>query len=129
MTFQIFQLGGGEGESEAPGRGGGRILLENPRRGEGVLPGEGGSSEGLGGCRREILGGGTYCFLGQIPTQYLRKIASLELFQALPIVGLITSPNCVACVAGWDRQLLQKLSGNRFQYEGQIYFKSCTYVQ
>ena len=37
--FIIFLLGGGEGkgESEAPGRGGGRFFIENPRRG-GVLP-------------------------------------------------------------------------------------------
>ena len=39
--YYLFFLcsGEGKGESEAPGRGGGRFFIENPRRGEGGLPG------------------------------------------------------------------------------------------
>ena len=49
--FLFFLLGGGEGGSEAPGRGGGRLFLLKIPRGGGVSQ-EGG--EGRGGCLWEI---------------------------------------------------------------------------
>ena len=66
-TFRIFFIffcsGRGKEQFEAPGKGGFRFLIENPRRG--VSRGRG--SEGPGGCLRRIwdLGGGAkYFFLG-----------------------------------------------------------------
>ena len=53
----FFLLRGGEGESEAPGRGGGRFLLRIPGWG-GVLPGEGGGARGREGVCGEFGGGG-----------------------------------------------------------------------
>ena len=55
--FYFFLLGGGEGGAEAPGRGGGTIFTENPRRGV-SRPGWGGGAEGPGGCLRGIWGDG-----------------------------------------------------------------------
>ena len=71
-TFRIFFIfaarGGGEGESEAPGRvgGGGRIFIENPKRGGGSPRRGKEGAEGPGGCLRGIwVGGGpTYFFSG-----------------------------------------------------------------
>ena len=57
--FLFFLLGGGEGGSEAPGRGRGSVLfIESTRRGGGGLPGGGGGGEGAGGCLWQIWGGG-----------------------------------------------------------------------
>ena len=53
--FNFFLLGGGEGESEAPGGGGAFFLIENPTRGGGFPGGKGPRGrEGIG----EFWGGG-----------------------------------------------------------------------
>ena len=53
--FYFFLLGGGKGESEAPGGGWGRFYMENPTRGGGGVSGWVGA--GGGGCFRGIWGG------------------------------------------------------------------------
>ena len=61
IFFIFFCLGEGwKGESEAPGRGGGRFSVENPRGGGGSSYERGGSGEGPGGCLRFFFffGGG-----------------------------------------------------------------------
>ena len=59
--FLFFRLGGGEGESGATGREGGRFCIENPRRGgfsqEGVGGGEGAGRVSAGNLG-ELGGGG-----------------------------------------------------------------------
>ena len=62
--FLFFLLGGGEGESEAPGKGGGSDnLLKIPSLRGGVSQEEG--AEGPGGCLQRIWGGGVkYIFSG-----------------------------------------------------------------
>ena len=52
----FFCSGEGKGESEAPGGGGGRFFIENPRRGEGSPGGAGGRGAGRVSARN--LGGG-----------------------------------------------------------------------
>ena len=61
--FSIFS-GGGEGESEAPGRGA-SSLLKIPVGGG--LPGEGTGAEGSGGLFQKLFGGGgkIFFFRGQ----------------------------------------------------------------
>ena len=54
----FFRLGGGEGESEAPGGAGGSFFLLTIPRGGSPRRRKGGGSEGLGGCLRGIWGGG-----------------------------------------------------------------------
>ena len=68
--FYFFRSGRAEGESEAPGRGGGRVFIENPRRGGGGSPSRGGG-EGPGGCLRGILGGELHFFFfgAEMPTK------------------------------------------------------------
>ena len=46
--FIFFCSGEGKGESEAPGRGGGRFFIENPRRGGGSPTRGGGGGGGAG---------------------------------------------------------------------------------
>ena len=53
--FYLFLLGGGEGESEAPGGGG---VVENPRRAGGLLGGWGRGGRGAGSVFAGNLGGG-----------------------------------------------------------------------
>ena len=48
--FYFFWLGGGEGESEAPGSRGGSFFCRNPKRGEGSPRRGRGGGEGPGGC-------------------------------------------------------------------------------
>ena len=57
--FLFLRLGEGKGESKAPGRGGGRFFIENPKRGGGESPRRrGGEGEGPGGCLWGIGGVG-----------------------------------------------------------------------
>ena len=59
----FFLLGGGEGESEAPGSGWVRFLLKIPRAGRFSGDGGGGGARGLEGVCKEFGGeGGGYIF-------------------------------------------------------------------
>ena len=71
MDVSNIFLGGGE-ESQAPGRGGGRFFIEDPRRegGGGGFSHERGEGEGPGGRLRGIWGGGANIFFrGRNPHQ------------------------------------------------------------
>ena len=47
----------GQGESEVPGTGGGRLFIESPRRGGSPTRGGGGGGEGSRGCLQGFFGG------------------------------------------------------------------------
>ena len=55
--FYFFRTGEGKEESEAPGRGGGAVFIENPKRGGGLQGGRGRGASGLGGVCGEWGGG------------------------------------------------------------------------
>ena len=61
IFFIFFLLGEGKGESEAPGRGGVRIFIENPRRGC-LRAGRGGGGRGWKGDSGKLGGGGLNFF-------------------------------------------------------------------
>ena len=67
IFFIFFPLGEGKGESEAPGRGGGRCFIENPRRGGSPTRGGGGAGRVSAG---NLGGGGLNTFFGaEMPTK------------------------------------------------------------
>ena len=70
--FYFFRTGEVKEESEAPGRGEGRIFIENPKKGG--LP-DGGGPKGLGGVCGELGGrGAKYFFFGaEMPTKFLHS--------------------------------------------------------
>ena len=68
--FLFFLLGGGKGESEAPGGGWERFLMENPRRGVSWVGGGGGPRGRESVCGEFCGGGGLSIFFGaEIPTK------------------------------------------------------------
>ena len=82
--FYFFCPGEGKEESEAPGEGGVRFFIENPRRGGVSRAGGGGQGRGAGRVFAGNLGGGgaKYFFFGaEIPTKFrIQRILFLFAF-------------------------------------------------
>ena len=89
-TFRIFLIfsarGEGKGEFEAPGGGGGRIFIENPRRGGSPgRGGEGGRGAGRVSARNSGGGGAKYFFSG--PKRPPRRIQARKIRTGLTITS------------------------------------------